>query len=68
MKASTKKLILGASLVGAMTLASACSTMGMCGGSKCGSNSEGKCGSEKKADAGKCGAEKKESASKCGSK
>lgn len=68
MKANTKKLILGASLVGAMTLASGCSTMGMCGGSKCGSKSGGKCGSEKKADGAKCGAEKKESASKCGSK
>ena len=60
MKANEKKIVLGASLVGIMTLASGCSAMGMCGGSKC--------GNDKKAGSSKCGGEKKEASAKCGSK
>ncbi len=48
MKRDIKKLVVGASVVGIMTLASGCASMGMCGGSKCGS-------SDKKASTSKCG-------------
>ena len=61
MKRDIKKLVVGASVVGIMTLASGCASMGMCGGSKCGS-------SDKKASTSKCGGAKADTASKCGSK
>jgi len=60
MKMNIKKLVVGTSLVGVMAMASGCASMGMCGGSKCGSSDKkasSKCGSgdsEKKADT-KCG-------------
>lgn len=63
MKTNAKKLILGASLVGAMAMVSGCSSMGMCGGSKCGNKAKAdkssKCGGDngaaKKCGSGKCG-------------
>ena len=69
MKRDLKKLVVGASVVGVMTMASGCSTMGMCGASK--DAAAGKCGSDKKAPTTKCGGEKcgsEKSETKCGSK
>ena len=64
MTSNVKKLILGSSLVAAMAMTSGCSTMGMCGSSKCGNDKKG----AKSADV-KCGGESKcGSASKCGAK
>jgi len=65
MKTDVKKLVLGASLVGVMSMVSGCASMGMCGGSKCGAS--GKCGSDKKAPSSKCGGDKS-ATTKCGSK
>ena len=64
MRKDIKKLVIGASVLGVMTMASGCASMGMCGGSKCGAS--GKCGSDKKAPTSKCGGDKAET--KCGSK
>jgi len=48
MKMNIKKLVVGTSIVGVMAMASGCASMGMCGGSKCGS-------SDKKSSTSKCG-------------
>ena len=65
MNANVKKLVLGASLVGTMSLMSGCTGMmaAFGGSSKCGSS---KCENSEKSAESKCGGSEKKAEPKCG--